>query len=420
MGSKSEDFIRAAIGVRYAALGPFALAAVIGGCGALSLAHFRALPEIRARVAAGSPNPSGGDGWPLVSIVVPARNEEANLPRLLRSLIALDYPSIEVIVVDDASTDATGAVAERYAADTEGLIRVIHTDGPKPGWTGKTWACWQGAQVAHGTWLLFADADTEQRSGSLRAALQVAREAGASALSLFARQECITFWERLLLSFAYQQYFVGVRPRRLRATKGPALANGQYLLVARQAYEAAGGHAAVAASIIDDVALARALKRMGYPVLACRGDSLVRVRMYTGLAALAEGFRKNSFPFLRAQGVAGALVVLSTACNAAVPAAVVISALIRSPVALAGALLAYAVQVAALAPWERAFGVRMRYAWLAPLAATVFMLIALSSALRVIAGRSVRWKGRRYSARGMVAPERVPAKAKGARRARSR
>ncbi|HKS71146.1 MAG TPA: hypothetical protein VJQ45_12030, partial [Ktedonobacterales bacterium] len=187
---------------------------------------------------------------------------------------------------------------------------------------------------------------------------------------------------------------------RLNRPHGPALANGQYFLIQREAYAACGGHAAVAGSIIDDVALAGALKRAGYAPLACHGEELVRVRMYTGLRALAAGFQKNAFQFLRAQRSAGALVVASTACNAGILGALAWAISARSPLGLSATGLAYGAQVALLMPWERAFGVRRGYALLVPLAALVFMLIALTSMLRVFTGRRVSWKGRRYPARG--------------------
>lgn len=388
-----------------AVAGPLAVGVVVAGCGALALAHYRALPPVlRWR--------RGQTGYPLagapsVSIIVPARDEEHNLPRLLRSLIALDYPAYEVIVVDDASTDATPAIADRYAADTEGLVRALHLDGPEPGWTGKNWACWQGARTARGDWLLFTDADTEHEYGSLRAAMLAVHEADVAALSLFPRQQCLSFWERLLLPFAYQQYFVGVRPGRLNQRGGPALANGQYFLIRRDAYAAAGGHAAVAGSIIDDVALAGALKHVGVAPLACHGEQLVRVRMYSGLGTLVEGFQKNAAVFLRAQGASGALVALSTACNAGILGALAGAIIARSPLGLAAVALAYGAQAALLAPWERAFGARRGYALLAPLAALVFLLIALASLLRVLTGRRVRWKGRRYRARGDLSRRRT-------------
>ena len=386
-----------------AVAGPAALALVLAGCGILALAHERALPRVTASPITDEPA-APTRIWPRVSIVVPVRDEAHNLPALLRSLVALDYPAFEVIVVDDASTDGTRALAETYAAHTEGLIRVLQSAGPQPGWTGKNAACDLGARTATGDWLLFTDADTEHAPSSLRAAMDAALSRNVHALSLFARQRCPTFWERLLLPFAYQSYFAGVTPRALAAPYGPALANGQYFLIEAGAYAAAGGHAAIAASIVDDVALATALKRAGYPPLLSHGETLVSVRMYDGLHPLVEGFTKNAFQFLREQRAGGAIVALNTACAVAVPGALITAGAAREPLGVALALAAYVAQVAGLTPWDRAFGVPWRYALLGPLAALIFTGIALSSAFHALARRPVRWKGRGYPVMGSGAP----------------
>lgn len=393
----------------YASASPFVLAGIAGAAALLAERHYRALPAVTP--SADTADAGYGHLWPRVSIVVPARNEQRILSRLLDSLLALDYPDYEVVVVDDASTDATGALADAYAARSRGRLRVLHVAGPHSGWTGKNAACWAGAHAADGEWLLFTDADTIHASGSLRAAVAAALASGAEALSLFPAQRCVTFFERLLLPFAYQQYFVGVRARTLARPTGPALANGQYFLISRRAYDASGGHAAVAASIIDDVALAGALKRAGFSPRACRGEELVAVRMYDSLPALVQGFTKNAAQFLREQKTAGYVVVLSTASAAAIAPTLAASIVNRNPAAVMGASLAYCAQVLGLLPWLRTFGVPRRYALLAPLAALGFTLIALSSAWHTVARRPVRWKDRGYlaAATGVASmPERKP------------
>jgi len=274
--------------------------------------NYLSLPEV---LPLDSQKPPYGEQWPGVSIIVPARNEEVNLPRLLNSLVAQDYPLYEVIVVDDASTDGTAAVVRRYEA--EGVCLLL-TDGPPKGWTGRNAACWRGAEASHYPWLLFVDADTELAPLALRSSLHFALAQHIQALSLFTRQRCETLWERLLLPFAYQQYFVSVNARRVHAAGGPSLANGQYFLISRTVYQQVGGHAANAQSIIDDVALATSLKKAGVIPLACRGEAMVAVRMYTGLRAIIAGFGKNSYLFLRKSPLTGTQTALSTALAASV------------------------------------------------------------------------------------------------------
>jgi chlorobactene glucosyltransferase len=374
---------------RKTGVGGLALPLALGVSAYLSARHYQALPTIAAPSSR-----NNRQDVPGVSIIIPARNEALNLPRLLRSLTALNHPDYEVLVVDDGSTDQTAAIARSFA---DSGVRLVQSAGPPPGWTGKNYACWLGAHQTSKPWLLFTDADTTHAPESLGAALTFALEHRAAALSLFTRQECRGFWERLLLPFAYQQYFLGVRPRQINGPAGPALANGQYFLIRRDAYQAAGGHAASAGTIIDDVALAGRLKAKGFVPLACRGERFVEVRMYTGLGAIAEGFTKNSYAFVREQRATGPLVALSTASAASVLPAL-LSLLVGKRKRGAVALAAYAAQTAGMVFWTRLFGVPLRYALLAPLAAVIFMGIALRSATRTITGQAVTWKGRSYRA----------------------
>lgn len=377
----------------WAAASSWTLVGIVTASGALSLLHYELLPKLAP--VPDEEQPVMLDHLPSVSIIVPARNEERNLPRLLPTLLALDYPDYEVLVVDDASTDATAAIAQAAAHHSIGRLRVITSTGPPPGWTGKAYACALGAREAHGAWLLFTDADTTHTRDSLMTAVRMALTNDAPALTAFARQRCKGFWEQLLLPFAYQQYFTGVRPAGLRMPDGPALANGQYILVRRAAYGAVGGHGAVATSVIDDVALAGALKQAGFVPLVCRGERYVAVRMYESLPALAEGFTKNATPFIREQGATGLLVAVSTAASSGVLPALALAVLAGSRTGIVGAALAYVAQAGLYLPWVRRFGAPAGYALLAPLAAPVFTMIAASSMLRSILRRPVTWKGRR-------------------------
>lgn len=349
--------------------------------------NYRSLPEV---LPSGSLDPANGKTYPGVSIIVPARNEAENLPRLLDSLITQDYPLYEILVVDDASEDATATIALRY----KGLgVRLIHSDGPPAGWTGKNAACWLGAGESQHPWLLFVDADTELAPTALRSTIDFALQRNMGAISLFAQQRCQSFWERLLLPFAYQQYFVGVSAQRVHSKQGPALANGQFFLIKQAAYQEAGGHAATARSVIDDVALATRLKKIGVTPLACRGESLVAVCMYTGLRAIIAGFGKNSYVFLRHSPTTGIQTAISTSLAAAVLMLLGDAWRKRSWRIAVLAMLAYVGQVIGMRPWLRRFAVRWPYALLAPFSAAGFLAIALNSMLR---GGSLPWKGRRY------------------------
>ena len=350
--------------------------------------NYQRLPEV---LPMNSPQPPKGESWPGVSIIVPVRNEAQNIGRLLDSLVSQNYPLFEVIVVNDASTDETASIVQNYV---ERNVRLLESEGLPTGWTGKNAACWLGAKASHYPWLLFVDADTELAPLALRSSIRFALERGTQTLSLFTQQRLASFWERLLLPFAYQQYFVGVNVRRIHSMKGPALANGQYFLINRAAYFQAGGHAAVASSIIDDVSLATSLKKSGHPPLACRGEQLVAVRMYTGLRAIIEGFGKNSYLFLRHSPVTGMQTALSTSLAASV-LPLLGEAWRKRSWRIAGlALISYLAQVIGIQGWYRRFGVRWQYALLAPFAALGFLGIALNSMVR---GKALPWKGRRYA-----------------------
>lgn len=340
--------------------------------GWLAHRHYRALPALgRATHEQGR----------TVSIIVPARNERERLPALLRSLQHLAYRDREVLVVDDGSTDGTSAIAEALGA------RVVRISGPEPGWTGKSFACWTGAQEARGDWLLFTDADTRHGAQSLGRALALAQKSRAGLVSLLAGQICETFWERLLLPYAYALYFVGAR--RVNQPGGPAVANGQYMLFRRETYRRVGGHSAVRDSLIEDVALARVASHHGERVVLARGESDVSVRMYDSLSSLWEGFGKNAVRFVSASPRTGLPTVLG---GLVWSGGVLLAPRQKSRTCALALVLA---PVAGMLPWERSFGVPRRYALLQPLAAAMFQLLALDS-MRRAATRSTTWKGRRY------------------------
>src|SRR5215472_1933213 len=219
-------------------------------------------------------------GPPAVSVIVPARNEEACLGACLQSLVSQTGIAFEVLVVDDGSTDRTREIAESFPG-----VRVLEPDALPPGWIGKNNALVAGARTARAPWLLFTDADTVHLPGSLALAIAEAKQHGAALLSYSPQQQVHGFWERAVMPVIFAELAATYHPSQVSDPKSPAAAaNGQYLLISRAAYDAVGGHAAIATTLLEDVALARAVKASGRKIYFRFGGDAVRARMYRTFA----------------------------------------------------------------------------------------------------------------------------------------
>ncbi len=226
---------------------------------------------------------------PAVSAIIPARNEETNLRPCLASLVSQGGIAFEIIVVDDGSTDGTRAIAESFPS-----VRVIEAGTLPPGWTGKNHAVTAGARVAQGKWLLFTDADTVHEPGALAAAVKEAEEYDVDLLSYSPQQEVHGFWERAVMPVIFADLAREYPPWAVSDDSSTvAAANGQYLLISRAAYDQVGGHAAVAKSLLEDVALARAVRKAKLRIRFRYAPEAVRTRMYRNFAQLREGWTKN-------------------------------------------------------------------------------------------------------------------------------
>ena len=250
---------------------------------------------------------------PEVSIIVPARNEEASLGACLQSLTAQTGVPFEIVVVDDASTDRTREIAQGFSGvrvispeplpvDGAGKDRTANDrlgkDRKGKMWTGKNNALVAGANSnskdARAAWLLFTDADTVHLPGSLARAVDEAKQERADLLSYSPEQVVVTFAERAVMPVIFAELAAQYPPHKVREqSSGIAAANGQYILVRRAAYDAVGGHAAVATEILEDVALARLFRNAGRRVHFRYGGDAVRTRMYRDWAQLREGWTKN-------------------------------------------------------------------------------------------------------------------------------
>ena len=243
---------------------------------------------------------------PDVSICIPARNEENSIERCVRSALNQRYPNYHIYVLDDGSTDKTGEILEKLVAESPNQLSVI-TGKPKPdGWLGKSWACHQLSDAASGDILIFIDADTWLEP---EAAAKVVRTMGRDVvdfITLWPSQQLGTFWEKTVIPLVYHglltllptRYVYRVPqwiPSFLKKKISPffAAACGQFMAFKRSAYESIGGHTSVKNEIVEDVELAKNIKRAGLNMKMYHGRQTVSCRMYTSSEQLWEGFRKN-------------------------------------------------------------------------------------------------------------------------------
>jgi hypothetical protein len=230
----------------------------------------------------------------LISAIIPARNEEASIARAVESLAAQAEVG-EVIVVNDQSTDRTGAILAELALRIPKL-KILGTDELPVGWTGKNYAVSLGAAAATGDWLLFTDADTYHLPGAARRAVADAADHDAALVSYSPEQEMESFGERALIPFVFCRLSAHYSFARVNDPARPdAAANGQFLMLRRDAYEAIGGHASVAGQILEDVALARRVKQAGYAIYFTGPIGVVRTRMYRSFGAMWQGWTKNLY-----------------------------------------------------------------------------------------------------------------------------
>jgi len=330
---------------------------------------------------------------PSVSVLVPARNEAGRIEHCLESLRHQTWTDLEILVLDDGSTDGTSDLV-REAAARDPRLRLLEGKPLPDGWSGKNHACHQLAGEARGAWWVFLDADVTLEPGAIARAFAHARAEEADLLSVFPGQVTKTWAERLvipLLSFAVMG-FLPVRLAHTRPEPAIAAANGQFLAFRPEAYRAAGGHAAVAADLVEDLRLAQRIKASGGRLRLVDGTGWVRCRMYRDAREVFLGFAKNCYPAFG--GRPGIFLASMTS----------LFTLYLAPwgtwgVDPWGAGVAIALGVALRIRLARRFG-HPALTWIMhPVAIGFLVAIALDSARRACTGRSAPWKGRTYPVR---------------------
>ncbi|HZP02955.1 MAG TPA: glycosyltransferase, partial [Terriglobia bacterium] len=345
---------------------------------------------------------------PAVSILVAARNEEDALPATLDSLLRLDYPAYDIVVVDDASSDRTGAIAEEYArrAGTQGRLKVIHNRELPAGWSGKVHAFSLASKAATGEWVLATDADIVFHPATLRLAMALALEKQVQLLSLSPQIDFRTFWEKVVLP-AFTLLISTLYPLRLvnSPRSSRAIAAGAFILMRREDLEAVGGYERLRNVVIEDARMAQLFKSHGRRILFAVAGGLLRTRMYSDCREMWDGLSRSAF---EGTGFSLAKVLLGL-CGSAVVAVLpwvlapvlgMRDVALRRPIATDHTLL---LALGACLAGSLFYGGVLRilrvpviYVFTLPLATLFYQAVAVNSALLTLSGRGVPWKGRNY------------------------
>ncbi len=346
---------------------------------------------------------------PLISVCIPARNEEQNIRHCVEAVLVQDYPNIEVIVLDDRSTDATPEILRQLAARNDKLKMTNGSDLPL-GWAGKPHALFQASAAARGQWLCFVDADTFLKPNCLSACYAKAIETKADLFTTMNQQILGSFWEKVVMPLVMTALSVGFSPRKVNnPAKRDAVSNGQFILIKRNIYDAIGGHEHVKDQIVEDKAIAEQVKWNGHRLIMADGVQVLSTRMYTSLPAMWEGWTKNIYlglrdhPAMLLLGAFGATLALIAALVLPIWPVLGILWYFKG-----GGLLAIAVLIQSLIVWLVLIYLRVRvahkmhisswYALTTPLGAGVFAAMMLASAWKVLSGQGVTWRGRKYHA----------------------
>ena len=345
---------------------------------------------------------------PLISVCIPARNEERNIRACVEAMLAQDYPDLEVIVLDDRSTDATPSILADIASRDPRLRPISGSDLPE-GWAGKPHALYQASKAARGGWLCFVDADTFVTREALSACYAKAIETNADMFTIMTFQITGTFWEKVVMPLVMTALSVGFSPRKVNDPKRKdAIANGQFIMIKRSVYDAIRGHESVKDQIVEDKAISEQVKWNGYHLVVADGYAVARTRMYTSLPEMWEGWTKNIYLGLRDQpsllvlGVFGAFLLLIATLFLPIWPLLGLLWYLQG-----GGWLAATVIAKSLILWVFLIYVRARvaeamdisawYAFTTPLGAAVFAAMMLTSTWKVLSGKGVTWKGRMYT-----------------------
>jgi glycosyltransferase involved in cell wall biosynthesis len=369
----------------------------------LALALIWAVPVIQAALHVSSVADLTHPEWeppdhanlPSLTIVVPARNEEADIEPALRSLLHLNYPNYQVVAVNDRSTDSTGEIMERLAHEAPaGRLRILQVRDLPAGWLGKTHAMWLGAQQGDSEWILFTDADCAFRPDSARRALHYATKAAVDHLVLFPTAHLRTLGERMMLSFPQVMATFAMRAWKIRDPKArDHIGVGAFNLVRRTAYAAVGTYQKLRLEVVDDIKLGEAIKKAGLRQDVVFGPDLVTLRWAVGAAGVINNLEKNLFAFLRFRMsiVAAFCAVLAFLCVWPFAGLALAPGWTRAGFAFAVAMVAAVYYFT-----SRYTRVSPLFFLSCPISALLFIFAVLRSAFVAVKDGGITWRGTKY------------------------
>ncbi|MEN8171209.1 MAG: glycosyltransferase [Pseudomonadota bacterium] len=339
---------------------------------------------------------------PLVSIIIPARDEARNIGQALQCITQLDYPEerLEVIVVNDRSTDGTAEIVNQYSAE-HANIRLLDAPPLPEGWSGKSHGCRHGANAAHGEWIVFIDADTYVKPQLIESAIAYAGSNEIELLSLIPFQIVASFQERISLPAIFLGFASVIDFRRVNDPDDPqAVANGQFLLFSRSGYQRIGGHEAIRHALSDDLAFARRAKELGLKFRCLFADRLIETRMYRSLAEVWGGFSRNSVDIMRVTSLLPLLIralrsLLLAAGLVLLPA---VTLLIEGVIVTPTTAISFAtlfILVATFLLTLKELRIPLWYLLATPFGLAVHGGLLINSYIQKKRGRRV-WKGRAY------------------------
>ena len=357
-----------------------------------------------------------GTDAPLVSILVPARNEEHRvLEPCIRSILAQDYGRFEVIAINDRSTDATAAILQTLAATDDRICSIEGKELPT-GWLGKPYAMHQALSEARGEWILATDADMIFEPSALRSGLERTLEAKADALTLLPRFEALSFWERVMIPtwmWVFLMFSVFYRIHDPNTDRGMGI--GGFFLIRRAILDRIGGYDALKDEVMEDARLAEKVKRSGARLLIDYAPALVRTRMYSTFGEMWECSTKNWFSGVNFSLPFALLAVVSMYVAAVVPPLIGLISLIAIATGVSTTLLplfipcavSWLLQVLVMVLASRRSEVSALYALTVPLGLGVIYAMLFDSSIRITTGKGVTWKGRKIYERHGVPPPRL-------------